>query len=904
MKENLLLMLGILLAYAASEPLRPPSWRTSNLWQQPQKVQAHSGLTVVNPPQFSTSKRFSRRGGPLPGYLPLRPVPLPRHGRWYQSETAPKPTYLRPPPEYERFPPFWSEEGPKHSKHRRPPSHRQAKKDCNPCNSVPWTPIFKSPRELVPHIEVYPESSIQQNSIVAPQTLSVDLSPPAIIDATHQLVSLPVGNHPVSPDLLLHHKPSILEQPIIELNPQPPIHHSVPFHPDTLTPPKESSNVVVTISEPDAPHPQDVHLLSQDQHSDSSSLVNSHSHQNLHNHQHGGLDIVQSVPLAEYTSSIQYPLHFVQSPPYIDIDSSSNSQAPADYPYEKAPKTGNQKVSDFILGAAKDLESGKNSVFDNSPSGSSKVHAHSHVPENSTKEKATRLEQSYQDALDPNTLTAPPLPPHLTQLLPTFETSYLHPLYPVDNGGVASAVNGALLPQPLPQPMNPTTLQPSDPIVPPKKIQIIIPYTTSNNQEFDQNALGSGLHLVNHSKEPERFSTWPPIVVNEPPQNQPRKVPQTQDFNYFKAADWNNGQASEANQVQHILAANIRDLLSKEMEAPKQNIRLQKNIDNWTALEYSNHKIVGKKHPGDLISHAQAVTSIPGTSISHLLLPSKKIPEGYFTTALTPKFDEPTTTPYPAVSVDSQPFTTVSRYSSVAWSGPTIRRNRQTTTPLPDEENEIPEETTPGVNWSELKVSIAPGTKEKVYVVTPVSNTNWASGKRSTRHIDTTEKYNPEDSKNALFTKLEKVSSENVTESAKNKPLHPKSTPLFRVKANRTRYEKISKFNKPKPIEKFFATTTKPLTQDPTQTSTISTSTTSTTPATFPFRNGGELPVEMAQSGLSSSQLTFKNTGERKTLIKQIKTNNRQGKEEKVTTTTLRTTSSSHSELTKFFLII
>lgn len=895
-------MLSILSAYAVSEPLSPASWRSGSLWQQPQKVQAHSGLTVVNPPQFS--KRFSRRGGPLPGYLPLRPVPPPRHGRWYQSETAPKPSYLKPPPDYERFPPFWSDEGPKHPRNRRPPFHRQAKKDCNPCNSVPWTPIFKSPRELVPHIEVYPESSIQQNSIVAPQTLSVDLSPPAVIHATHQLVSLPAGNHPVSPDLLLHHK---LEQPIIELNHQPevPIHHSVPFHPDTLTPPKESSNVVVTISEPDAPHPQDVHLLSQDQHSEPSSLVSSHPHQNHHNyHQHGGLDIVKSVPLAEYTSSIEYPLQFVQSSPYIEIDpQNQNSQNPANYPYEKAPKTGSQKVSDFILGAGKDLESGKNSLFDSSPSGSDKVHAQTHteVQNNSTKEKATRLEQSYQETLDPNTLTVPPLPPHLTQLLPTFETSYLHPLYPVPNGGVASAVNGALLPPPLPQPMNPTTLQVSDSPLPPKKIQIIIPYTTASKQEFDQNALGSGLHLVNHSKEPERYSTWPPIVVNEPPQNQPRKVPQTQDFAQFKAENWNN-QGSEANQVQHILAANIRDLLSKEMEAPKQNIRLQKNIDNWTALEYSNHKIVGKKNPGDLISHAQAVTSIPGTSISHLLLPSKKIPEGYFTTALTPKFDEPTTTPYPAVSIDSQPFTTVSRYSSVAWSGATntARYNRQTTTPLPEEENEIPEETTPGLQWSALKVSIAPGTKEKVYVVTPVSNTNWASGKRSTRHIDTTEKYNPTDSKNALVTKLEKVGNitEKTTTQPKPKPLHPKSTPLFRVKANQTRHEKISKFNKPKPIDKFFATTTKPLTPQDAST-TVLTTTTSTTPATFPFRNGGELPVEMAQSGLSSSQLAFKNTGERKTLIKQMKTNNRRGKEEKVTTTTQKTDSPIHSELTK-----
>lgn len=991
----------VLLAFGASEPVGPPAWRSAGPWKQQSRVQAHSGLTVVSPPQFAPSARFNRRGGPLPGYLPLRPVSGPRHPRWFSSETAPKPSYLRPPSSYERFPPFWSDSGSKHSTNRRPQSYRHPKKDCNPCNSVPWTPIFKSPaglsgdhhhhhsRQLVPHVEVYPEPSIQQTAIVAPETQSSVLAPTPLIEHS-QLVSLPVGNAPVSPDLLLPPQELV---PFPELSPHPvaPIHHSVPFHPEPqgLVPPKESSNVVVTISEPDPP--QDVQLAAHDQHSESSSLVDSHAAQNyqsFHNYrQNGGLDIVKSVPLAEYTSSIEYPFQLVQPQPYIDINTQQNVQRPpentyinsqtppeqyqnayvnspkpaepnqntyassprpaensngtpakpAEYTYEKSPQTGKQKVSDFILEVSKDAK--KNAASDSSPATSNKVSVQTTSSESaspdtseSSKEKASRYElvDGPRGELDPNILSPPPLPPHLTQLLPTYDTAYLHPLFPQESQGVASVVNGALLPPPMPQPMNPSTVNPSDPTIPPKKIQIIIPYTTVNNQQNDQNALGSSLQPVNQSvREAGQQQTWPPIIITEPPQNQPRKVPPYQNFYNFKNYNW-SGQLSETSQVQHILAGNIRDLLKKELE-PKQNIRLQKNIDNWTALEYSNHKVVGKKNPEDVISHAHAVTvtSIPGTSISHLLLPSKKIPHGYFPTTSGPNYDEPTTTPFPAsaVSVNSQPFTTVSKYSTVAYSGPTPRTSLPTTqfqryrstTPLFEEENEIPEETTPGPRWSDLKVSIAPGTNEKVYVVTPVSS--WGASRRSTRHIDTTEKYIPEASQNFLFTKLEKVSSENQTETpvekskVKHKPLYPKSTPLFRVKANQTRFEKVSKFTKPKPIEKFFATTTKPLRWNDTSTASvptvavITTEPTTTTASAFPFRNGGELPLEMAQVEFSSSQLTFKNTGSRKTLIKQVRTNNRQGKEGKPVTDTAttqkssNTTTSSESELTNFLTL-
>jgi len=827
-------------------------------------VQAHSGLTVVNPPQLKPLSRISRRGGPLPGYLPLRPVSSARHPRWFQAETALYPTYLRPPTDYQRHTPVSNHrDGHDFPKSRKLKPQRQSRKECNSCNSVPWTPIFKSPRELVPHIEtVYPDSTIQQSSIVLPDALSTHLSHPTVFEQPQhlELVGLPFGNVPVAPDILLPPSPPV---PFPEVNAYPtaPIHDSIPFKTDGhLLPPRESSNVIVTISEPE----QHAHH-NYDQAIESSSLVNAHiPHQHQQFPQNNGLDIVKSVPLAEYTSSIEYPLRFVQSAPYIDINTNTQQTTPnlAERPYEKLPATGSQKVSDFILGVSKAGDLNKNISVDSASAGSDNVQSLSSdkVAEPSSKYKTTRLENDSEQNLQP-----PPLPPHLTQLVPTYHTAYLHPLLSEKEKGVASDINGALLPPAPAQPMN-QNFNPSNLTVPPKKVQIIIPYTTINHQAIDQNALGS---VVTHNYSP--FQTLPSIIVTEPPNNQPRRVPTT--ASNFLTSD-KEAQFSQAKPVQHIFAGNIKDLLKKEME-PKQNIRLQKNIDNWTALEYSNHKITGKKQAGDVISQAKSVTS-PGTSISHLLLQSKKIPAGYLLTTPSPNFDDPTPTPYSSVSLssNSQPFTTVSRYSTVAWNGPTS---------TPRENQVIENGFSPSTNWSQLRTSITPSTNEKVYVVTPESS--WGSSRRSTRHIDSTEKYTPQESQNAVSTTEKSTVAIEKPQVSKKEKLQPKSTPLFKVKTNQTRLDKISKFMKPKPIATFFATTVKPAEyfhsttkqeiSTTIQPTTIKVSQDSTPLAAFPFRNGGELPLEMSQVNFSSSELVFKNTGDRKTLIKQVKINNR-----------------------------
>jgi hypothetical protein len=218
-----------------------------------------------------------------------------------------------------------------------------------------------------------------------------------------------------------------------------------------------------------------------------------------------------------------------------------------------------------------------------------------------------------------------------------------------------------------------------------KQIQIIVPYTSSKEL----------MQFKIHDTNKPLFDTtgWLPMTGNEDvTKQQGRKVPslhlncsddeqswQTQ-CKYFNSlaeqeqTDYHQHQESRTvtatapvvqnvkeatkayspksySEMQQILAINIRDLLrgEEDIKAVPDSVtlqRLQKNIDEWTALEYSKRKdfaLSGTTEKSDRGKKSTAAPMSSGTLLQHLLVPSKKIPEEYLTT--TPShFDDVTST--------------------------------------------------------------------------------------------------------------------------------------------------------------------------------------------------------------------------------------------------------------------
>ncbi|KAK3912282.1 hypothetical protein KUF71_021852 [Frankliniella fusca] len=127
--------------------------------------------------------------------------------------------------------------------------------------------------------------------------------------------------------------------------------------------------------------------------------------------------------------------------------------------------------------------------------------------------------------------------------------------------------------------------------------------------------------------------------------------------------------------LQHILATDLRTLLRNE-EDSVDRLRLQKNIDNWTAQEYSSLKAIRdtegqEANPGVVTFNFTSTTASVGTSPSapaspssthSKLIPSKKIPKEYLTT--TPL--SVSTTPATPSSTSPAPKSTASRKKEAA----------------------------------------------------------------------------------------------------------------------------------------------------------------------------------------------------------------------------------------------
>ncbi|PSN41439.1 hypothetical protein C0J52_14541 [Blattella germanica] len=217
-----------------------------------------------------------------------------------------------------------------------------------------------------------------------------------------------------------------------------------------------------------------------------------------------------------------------------------------------------------------------------------------------------------------------------------------------------------------------------------KQIQIIVPYTSSKDlMQFK---------VQEETKPIFDSSGWLPITGNEQMKLQGRKVPPPEvnctdnseswqcRSNLWQQNDFHQNQETRTvtataplaqsveqitqgypqksySEIQHIFATNIRDLLRGEEDTKKipDSVtlqRLQKNIDEWTALEYSKRrdllKLNSTKHRDDG-KKSNTLT----TSHQHLLLPSKKIPDEYLTTTPITFDDSPQTENYVATAIPS-----------------------------------------------------------------------------------------------------------------------------------------------------------------------------------------------------------------------------------------------------------
>jgi hypothetical protein len=250
-----------------------------------------------------------------------------------------------------------------------------------------------------------------------------------------------------------------------------------------------------------------------------------------------------------------------------------------------------------------------------------------------------------------------------------------------------------------------------------KQIQIIVPYTSSKDL----------MHFKIQDTNKPLFDTtdWLPITSNEGiTKQQGRKVPslrincsddeeswrqECKNSNSLSGLDQNDYHQHQESrtvtatappvqsvkettkgypqksysEIQHIFATNIRDLLRGEEDVKKvpDSVtlqRLQKNIDEWTALEYSKRKDPTAFNTSRNTDGERKSTAAPtptGTQLQHLLLPSKKIPHEYLTTTPT-LFDDLT-------SNDNSVATAIPSFKSNKKTTPvaTIQTTLSTTTP-------------------------------------------------------------------------------------------------------------------------------------------------------------------------------------------------------------------------------
>lgn len=222
----------------------------------------------------------------------------------------------------------------------------------------------------------------------------------------------------------------------------------------------------------------------------------------------------------------------------------------------------------------------------------------------------------------------------------------------------------------------------------PKQIQIIIPYTTKNHPSpFRRNKVQTF----------DRSSGW----------SNHNDYPESQESKIVTATVTHLPPKRTTKYLTKILASNLRELLKKEKNSnytPVDISKLQKNIDVWTEQEFS-------------------LDSNKASTIS-LLSQSKNIPTEYLTT--TPSnVQQYTATEAPTTTIADDQFYADEEYrkyevpSDKFIDENSVQEPVRLTTQRPASFTKVTFTPRPSELWNKLNLDFSPITKEKVYVVTP-----------------------------------------------------------------------------------------------------------------------------------------------------------------------------------------
>ncbi|XP_059487325.1 mucin-2 isoform X2 [Neocloeon triangulifer] len=278
-----------------------------------------------------------------------------------------------------------------------------------------------------------------------------------------------------------------------------------------------------------------------------------------------------------------------------------------------------------------------------------------------------------------------------------------------------------------PQPV-PTTQAPWSPSGPPAESgPVLIEAAASQPQNTLLDAEASGLRSQWHHREINHQFQESKLVSTEAP------APAT---------------TTPEKTVTHILASDLRNLLIREQEKQQQQalnsnlLKLQNNIDSWTAQEFSNpdtNNIVDDPQK-------QATTVAAATS-------AKAIPNDYFPTS--PSYFRPTPRP---TYFDHEPSGSIAHnvHAKIFSKGGIIKHavrpkvaetttttlasttTEETTTEFTTDYPTTTPEPRRTTSWDHVAVGFSKSSNEKVYVVTPMSTHLWTAVTTDTPKIPTT----------------------------------------------------------------------------------------------------------------------------------------------------------------------
>ncbi|CAG9792115.1 unnamed protein product [Diatraea saccharalis] len=451
--------------------------------------------------------------------------------------------------------------------------------------------------------------------------------------------------------------------------------------------------------------------------------------------------IEHSVPVAEFTHSIEYPATVVQAP-IVDINAAKQTnQTKA---YRNIPNAHVVNEIRDISSQASDVAATKiiqdssfestgldlgNELYD---SGIPTHFSNTHLPSNHNAEFADlrgvkdedvdkyRTESNLQN-IDSPLLYLKPSVPHkgyrdfiLAISTPTngkeYEiyddvitteatqtTTFSNDWYENQND-----YNDGLLP--------PTAAQES--VEKPKIVQIIVPYTTSKENNYNKFKYAQELDDWAYAQEEEFQARKIPLNTENPYTNTV-----TENYNSLSTTTENNLKTTtESYDSENLNTGAILNDLYDVKEPPFDIIKLQHTIDDWTEQEYSQ----------------QYKTAQKNRSVEKL---AKQIPDDYFTTTIPSTYVTPVKTyddDYDHEGSSSiQHTVTEKKNNNFYRTYNTIQR--QKSRPYNDKDDETREKqrlhiytaassfratTTTPAPWGKILTSISPLTKEKVYVVT------------------------------------------------------------------------------------------------------------------------------------------------------------------------------------------